>query len=61
MMMILFSCSGIPGCGVMSTLLGVFGDAYGLRTSFLLIPLSFFIVFVLMAWDWRRERMERMQ
>ncbi len=60
MMMILFSCAGVPGCGVFTLLIGVFGDLVGLRMSFLLVPFCFLMVFILMgkdALDQRRERL----
>lgn len=57
-MMILFSCAGVPGCGVFSALLGVLGDAVGLRMSFLVVPACFLIVFLLMGYDYLCERAE---
>ncbi|MCC8116624.1 MAG: hypothetical protein LIP18_05650, partial [Planctomycetes bacterium] len=60
MMMILFSCAGVPGCGVFTLLIGVFGDLVGLRMSFLLVPFCFLMVFLLMgkdALDHRRDRL----
>jgi MFS family permease len=59
MMMILFSCAGVPGCGVFTTLIGVVGDWVGLRASFLLVPACFLIVFFLMGYDYLCERRER--
>ncbi len=59
MMMILFSCAGIPGCGVFTSLMGLAGDWVGLRYSFLLVPASFALVFLLLAYDLRVEIRER--
>lgn len=59
MMMILFSCAGVPGSGVFATLIGVAGDHVGLRTSFFLVPVCLLIVFALLGWDWLAERREK--
>ncbi len=59
MMMILFSCSGIPGCGIFAWLIGLLGDWVGLRPSFYLIPLCFLGVFVLVGYDLLTERREK--
>jgi fucose permease len=58
MMMIMFSCAGVPGCGVFTTLIGVLGDWIGLRLSFLIVPACFLMVFVLMGFDMLTERRE---
>ncbi len=59
MQMILYSCAGVPGCSVFTVILGVLGDAVGLRPSFYVVPACFFIVFVLMGYDWVAERREK--
>ena len=55
MMMVLFSCAGVPGCGFFTWLMGVLGDVVGLRMSFLMIPACFLVVVGLICWDWRAE------
>lgn len=55
MMMILFSCAGIPGCGFFTWFMGVLGDWVGLRLSFLMIPACFAIVLALICYDWLAE------
>lgn len=59
MLYILLSCAGVPGCGVFTWLMGVAGNCYGLRASFVLVPLCFagvgFLVF-LDEWLHRPER-----
>ncbi len=59
MMMILFSCAGVPGSGFFATLMGVVGDWVGLRASFYLVPMCFFIVFILMTYDMVTKKHER--
>ncbi len=59
MQMILYSCAGVPGCGFFTAAMGILGDKIGLRASFYLIPLCFFIVFLLMGYDWLTERREK--
>ncbi len=59
MMMILFSCAGVPGCGIFTAGIGVLGDWLGLRLSFFLVPASFFLAFLLMAYDLAAEKREK--
>ena len=59
MQMILYSCAGVPGCGVFTSIMGVLGDRIGLRMSFYVVPACFFIVFALMGYDWLAERREK--
>lgn len=61
MMMILFSCAGVPGCGFFTTAIGVLGDWVGLRMSFLIVPACFFVVLLLMGYDWLSETRENKQ
>lgn len=58
MAMILFSCAGVPGCGFFSMFIGVLGDWFGLRMSFLVVPACFALVFVLMYYDYLTQRRE---
>lgn len=60
MMMILFSCAGVPGSGFFTTIMGVAGDWIGLRASFYLIPFCFLVVFLLMGYDMVAQRRERL-
>ncbi len=55
MMMILFSCAGVPGCGFFTYAIGLLGDWVGLRMSFYIVPACFFVVLVLMACDMLRK------
>ncbi len=59
MVMILFSCAGVPGCGFFATMIGVAGDAVGLRMSFFIVPISMMLVLILLGWDWLAERKEK--
>ena len=55
MLFVLLSCSGVPGCGVFTALMGVFGDWFGLRMSFLLVPACFHVTLAIIALDWRKK------
>lgn len=59
MMMILFSCAGVPGCGFFTWFMGVLGDMIGLRSSFLMIPACFLVVLGLICYDWIAESREQ--
>ena len=59
MMMILYSCAGVPGCGVFTSVMGILGDYVGLRMSFYVVPLCFVVVTALMGYEWLTERRER--
>ncbi|QDU34595.1 putative transporter [Poriferisphaera corsica] len=53
MIFILLSCAGIPGCGTVTYLIGYIGSLTGsLHTAFLIIPLCFLIVTLLIGIDW---------
>ena len=53
-LLILLSCAGVPGCGVLTWLLGVVADASGdLRAAFLLVPGCYLAVLGLIAIDRR--------
>ncbi len=51
MIFIILSASGVPGCGIFSTLLGILGDHYGLRLSFFIVPVCFVLISVLIGFD----------
>ncbi len=55
MLFILLSCAGIPGCGVMTWLMGWLGDQTGdLRTAFYLVPACYLILAALIGLEWQR-------
>ena len=49
---ILLSCAGVPGCGVLSVVMGKAGDLWGLRAAFLIVPLCYIILAGLIAYDY---------
>jgi len=53
MVFILLSCAGIPGCGVVTLLMGYLGNAYGLAASFFLVPACFLVMTLLLIADTR--------
>jgi len=55
MLLILLSCAGIPGGGMISWMLGVVGDWRGLRVSLYIVPACFVVMTLLMVWGTRRE------
>ena len=57
MLFVLLSCAGVPGCGLFTWLMGVIGDRTGsLTNAFYLVPLCFFSLAALIAFDWLRLR-----
>ncbi|MBE6385859.1 MAG: MFS transporter [Lentisphaerae bacterium] len=48
---IILSCAGTPGCGLLSWLLGKFGDMFSLRISVLLVPLCLLIFVSLLLFE----------
>jgi len=48
MLFILLSAMGIPGFALTSWIMGRMGDLYGLKTSFMLIPILFFMLILTM-------------
>ncbi len=52
MLFILLSCAGVPGCGVLTWLMGVLGDGpTGLGGAFYLVPACYLLLAGIMAWD----------
>lgn len=49
---ILLSCAGVPGCGVLSVVMGKIGDMWGLKAAFLAVPVCYFILFAAIAFDY---------
>jgi fucose permease len=49
---ILLSCAGVPGCGVLSVVMGKVGDLWGLRAAFMVVPVCYLILFILIASDY---------
>lgn len=58
MLFVLLSCAGIPGCACASWLMGVAGNHFGLRLSFLIVPVCYLIMSTLIGSDWYRSRRE---
>lgn len=58
---ILLSCAGIPGFAFASWVLGLIGDRVGLKSGFLIVPLFFVLLAVLLFVErvWRTDRFER--
>ena len=55
MLFILLSCAGIPGFGFASWLMGIIGDAAGIRASFVVIPFFFAILLAILVIDSSRH------
>jgi fucose permease len=55
MLFILLACAGIPGFGFASWIMGVIGDAAGIRASFAVIPGFFAALLAVLLLDWRRH------
>lgn len=56
---IVLSCAGAPGCGIISWLLGKYGDIFSLRISILLVPVCLLFYLLLLLFDrfnWREEK-----
>ncbi len=49
---ILLSCAGVPGCGVFSMIMGKVGDMYGLRAAFMVVPVCYLILALIIACDY---------
>ncbi len=49
---ILLSCAGVPGCGVLSVVMGKAGDLWGLRMAFLAVPVCYLLLAGLIAFDY---------
>ncbi len=62
MLYIYFSSVGIPGCGFFTWIMGVFGDHFGLKASFYMIPASlvlFSLFIFLEGWVFTRENLAK--
>ncbi|HHU37313.1 MAG TPA: MFS transporter [Treponema sp.] len=55
-LMIFLSCFGLPGFSAATFIMGVIGDARGLRTSFIVAPINLTIALVLLLVDSRLAR-----
>ena len=53
MIFVLLSCAGVPGAGVMTALLGVCGDRWGLRGAIVVVPFCYLVMTGLIALDMR--------
>ena len=49
---ILLSCAGVPGCGVLSAVMGKVGDMAGLRCAFFVVPICYILLAILVGWDY---------
>jgi len=49
---ILLSCAGVPGCGVLSVVMGKAGDLWGLRAAFLAVPVCYLVLAGFIAYDY---------
>ncbi|MFQ3587818.1 MAG: MFS transporter [Fimbriimonadaceae bacterium] len=54
MLLILLSCAGVPGCGILTWAMGMVGDLAGLRVAFYLVPACYLFLAILIAWEGRR-------
>ncbi|MFA6815163.1 MAG: MFS transporter [Lentisphaeria bacterium] len=61
MLFIILSCAGIPGCGLITWFMGIIGNHYGLRASFILIPICYLTLAILISADWFFYRRQRRQ
>ena len=58
-MLVLLPCIGIPGCGVITWVMGLVSNALGFRWSILLVPLCYGLIFLSLClenWLFRREK-----
>jgi len=55
-LMIFLSCFGLPGFNSATFIMGVIGDRWGLRASFIVAPAYLFFALVLMLVDRRIRR-----
>lgn len=49
---IILSCSGVPGSGIFSAVMGKVGDLWGLRAAFLVVPFCYLILAILIMYDY---------
>lgn len=52
MLYILLSCAGVPGCGVLSVVMGKVGDLWGLKAAFMVVPVCYLLLFGTIALDY---------
>lgn len=55
MLLILLSCAGVPGCGILAWLMGVLGNHVGLNAAFYLVPACYIVLAGLMVYETRRQ------
>ena len=51
---VLLSCAGVPGCGIITAVVGWFGDRWGLRQAFYAVSVCYLAMAGLIAYDMRR-------
>ena len=57
MLLILLSCAGVPGCGVVTYLMGIIGNVTGdLRIAFFLVPICYLTLAILIICDGYNKR-----
>lgn len=49
---IMLSCAGVPGCGILSMIMGKIGDLWGLRAAFMAVPVCYIILAALIFYDY---------
>ncbi len=54
---IMLSCAGIPGCGVLTWLMGWIGNHRGLRPALYLIPVCYLILAGLVSYGWYSQHL----
>lgn len=59
MLFILLACAGIPGCGVLTWLMGYIGNHGGLSGAFYLVPACYVVLAALIGADWYLHRVRR--
>ncbi|MDP6060244.1 MAG: hypothetical protein QGH33_15190, partial [Pirellulaceae bacterium] len=56
MLFILLSCAGVPGCAVLTWLMGYIGDRTGdLRVAFYLVPACYLTLAAIIGFDWLKS------
>ena len=53
MIFIILSCAGVPGCALLTWLMGIIGNHLGLRTALIAVPLCYLLMALLLVFDRR--------
>ena len=51
MIFVLLSCAGVPGAGLLTALMGMCGDRWGLRGAVVVVPVCYLVMAGLIALD----------